>query len=192
MFEGGVMVEAGGPSPEQASELASLSRALAAFDDLDLGLDIGERACPDAVHALLAPVAARLVWVMIRGASTADVGLGVLQRLALPLLLALEVGFDKSAASTSATIAAVAGLDAPRLAFIDLYAPIAGSRAAVVAAVTALAVGRPQPVGRDGRPAGLSVAVSRAALSDEELGSVREAVAAVRGPDRVTLKRPYP
>ncbi len=49
-----------------------------------------------------------------------------------------------------------------------------------MAAVTALAMGRLQPVGFDGRPVGLTVAVCKKALSDEELGEVREVVAAVR------------
>jgi hypothetical protein len=188
-FSVGVAVDAGGPSPERASELASLGRALAAFDAVHLALDCG-RACPADAHALLATVAARLTGVELWGVSdSADAVLGALQRLVLPRLASLLFHHTPRQCTLSAVMA-VAGLDAPLLATISLNARFAGSRATVVAAVAALAVGRLQPVGPDGRPAGLTVAVGEAALSDEELGSVCEVVAAMRGPGCVTVGRP--
>jgi hypothetical protein len=186
-FTVGVEVEPGAPSPEQASELASLGRALAAFDDVHLDLDLhGGLACRAGAHALLAPVAARLVVLGFSGASSADAVLGELQRLALPRLVWLT--FHPEACTLDA-VTATACLGAPRLATITLKARIAGSRAAAVAAVTALAMGRPQPVGDDGRPVGLTVVVSKEALNDEELESVRGVVAAVRVPGCVTVVR---
>ncbi len=176
-------VEPGAPSPEQASELASLGRALAAFDDVDLGLEYKRGACPAGADALLAPVAARLTRVEVWGASSADV-VAALQRLVLPRLASLEF---HTRACTLDAVTATACLGAPRLATVTLKGPFTGSRVAVAAAVTALAVGRPQPVGPDGRPVGLTVAVSKEALSEEELGEVRGVVAAVRVPGCVTL-----
>jgi hypothetical protein len=186
-----------GPSSQQASELASLGRALAAFDDVDLGLrwrfdnvDLDwwmGPAGPASAHALLQPVAARLVAFGLVATSSASVLLGALQQLVLPRLA--ELSFTAHDGCIHGTVTAVAGLDAPRLAAVTLKGSFAGSRAAVVAAVTALAVGRPQPVGPDGRPAGLIVAVGRAVLSDEELGEARAAVGAVRRPCCVTLLR---
>jgi hypothetical protein len=152
--------------------------------------------CLAAAHALLAPVAARLIRLTIRGASTADAALAALQRLALPRLARLvldQVVVDHTTGRLwigdgKCTPGAVTA--AARLATITLKGRIAGSRTAVAAAVTALAVGRPQPVGPDGRPAGLTVQVDEGMLSDEELGEVRAAVAAVRRPGCVTLARP--
>jgi hypothetical protein len=187
-----------GPSPEQASELASLGRELAAFDAVDLWLGsfqlgVEGQACPAAVRGLLQPVAARLVafeiWALFGGSST-DAVLKALQRQPLPQLARLSLT-NRLGKCPLGAVMAVAGLDAPRLATISLNGTIAGSTAAVVAAVTAVAMGRPQPVGSNGRPAGLTLEVSEAALSDEELGSVRQVVAAVRRSGWVTLRRPY-
>jgi hypothetical protein len=198
MFRAWVVVARAEPSPEQALELASLGRALAAFDDVDLGLrwrfdnvDLDWWMGPAGpAHALLQPVVARLVGFGLWGVSSADVMLGALQRLAMPRLARLMLCSPGD--RTPSAVTAVVGLDAPRLATVTLKGPFAGSRAAVVAAVTALAVGQPQPVGPDGRPAGLTVAVGVAVLSDEELGEVRTAVAAARRPGCVTLVRPSP
>jgi hypothetical protein len=190
MFDAWVMFKPQDPSSEQALELASLGRALAAFDDVELGLGFKQGACLAGADALLAPVATRLIGVVISGAGSAHAVLHALQRLALPRLA--ELSLTGAGKCPLGAVTAVAGLDATRLASIILDGTIAGSRAAVAAAVTALAMGRPQPVGPDGRPAGLTIEVSDAALSDEELGSVREAVAAVRGLGCVTLKRPEP
>jgi hypothetical protein len=188
MFRALVMVGLGGPSPHQVSEFASLGRALAAFDDVELRLGWeGQQACPASVRALAAPVAARLVGLTLWATSSADVALGALQGLAFPRLTTLELFDMRDDDCPLGIVTAVASLDAPRLTCIILPTPVAGSRAAVAAAVTALAVGRPQPVGPDGRPAGLIVEVSEELLSDEELGSVREAVAAVRRPGCVEL-----
>jgi hypothetical protein len=167
-----------GPSLAQTSQLASLGRALAAYEAVVVWLQCEGEACPSSVNALLQPVAAQLTALEVVGAGAGGV-LEALQRLALPCLeeLQLEVGLGGCAPGA---VMAVAGLDAPRLAFIVLEAAITGSRADAVAAVTALAVGRPRPVGPDGRPAGLRVEVSQAALSDEELGSVCRAVPTTR------------
>ncbi len=193
IFKVSITIGPQGPSPERASELASLGRALAAFDDVDLevgfmGQGWNDPACRATVHALLQPVAPRLFALGVSGRSEADAVLNALQLQPLPRLARL--GFCIYPGHTPGAVMAVAGLDAPRLATVSLHASVAGSRTAVVAAVTALAVGRPQPVGPDGRPAGLTVAIGEAALSDEELGEVRAAVAAVRRPCWITLGRP--
>jgi hypothetical protein len=188
IFDVGVEVEPGAPSSEQASELASLGRALAAFDAVALFLGWeGGQGSPVAAHALLQPVAARLVALGILGDSSANAVLGALQRQPLPRLARLSLSHRDG--FTPGSVTAVAGLDAPRLTTITLDGPIAGSRTAAVAAVSALAMGRPQPVGPDGRPAGLAVEVNWDVLSDEELVEVCAAVAAVRRPGRVTLGR---
>ncbi len=189
MFKVGISVPHGSSS-QQASELASLARALAAFDDLDLDLWAGP-ARPAAAHALLQPVAARLVAVGIVDARSEGVMLGALQRLVLPRLSELRLnayGLNSPNVWTLGAVKAVAGLDAPRLAAISFCPPMADFRATIVAAVTALA-GRPQPVGPDGRPAGLTVAFSEIAyaLSDEEMEEVRTAVAALSMPCWITL-----
>ncbi len=193
-FKVSIIIEQEGSSSQQASELSSLGRALAAFDDVDLEIMWTGQACPAAAHALLQLVAARLVAFGIWDTSSAGVVLGALQRLRLPRLAQLRLHPCPQAQApsecTPSTVKAVAGLDAPRLAAITIRGPFAGSRATVVAAVAALAVGRPQLVGPDGRPAGLTIEVSRAVLSDKELGEVSAAVAAASGPCWITLVRP--
>jgi hypothetical protein len=177
-----------GPSSQQALELTSLGRVLAAFDDVDVGLWWMDQACQAAAHALLQPVAARLVSLGHSGASPVYPALGALQRLVLPRLA--ELRLQSHGDWIPSAVTAVIGLEAPRLAIVTLTGIFDGSTAAVMAAVTALAVGRPQPVGPDGRPAGLTLVVGKAVLSDEELGEVRTAVAAARRPGCVTLGRP--
>jgi hypothetical protein len=187
-FKVSIIIEQEGSSFQQVSELASLGRALAAFNSVDLGLVWGGQACPAAAHALLQPVADQLFALGLWGVSSPGVVLGALQRLVLPRLAQLRL---HPGDCTPSAVKAVVGLDAPRLATVTLMGTFAGSRVAVAAAVTALAVGRPQPVGPDGRPAGLAVELnmSQHALSDEELVEVCAAVAAVRGPGCVTLVR---
>jgi hypothetical protein len=175
----------GGPSPEQTAELASLGQALAAFAEVDLKLYWMGRGCPAAARALLQPVAARLVAFRSMHADSAGALLGALQQLELPRLARLRLKAPED--RTPSAVATVAGLHAPRLATVSLQADHAGS--SVVAAVIALAAGRAQPVGPDGRPVGLTVAVSKTVLDDEELWSVCEEVAAVRGLGIVTVRR---
>jgi hypothetical protein len=178
-----------GPSLAQTSQLASLGRALAAFDTVSVWLHCDVKACPATAHALLQPVAARLNDVGAMGSSSAACGvLEALQRLVLPRLKVLRLSMARDACDPDA-VAAVVGLDAPCLATIMLKPAIAGSRTDAAAAVTALAMGRPRPVGPDGQPAGLQVAVSKAVLSDEELGSVRRVVSAAGRAGWVTVAR---
>jgi hypothetical protein len=171
----------------QASQLASLGRALAAFEDVSMRLNCEGEASPADAHALLQPVAAQLVAVAITAVGgTASGVVEALGRLALPRLTTVVIaasppGFDPG------TAAAVIGLDAPSLALIGLGEANSGSRADVVAALAALAVGRPRPVGLDSQPADLKVVVSKAVLSDEELGSVRRAVSAAGRAGWVTV-----
>jgi hypothetical protein len=162
--------------PGQASQLASLGRALAAFDAVSLGLQCEGEACPGSVHALLGAVAARLERLGADSSTSAAGGvLEVVGQLALPRLEELALSITGGACDPGAVTAVIA-LDAPCLATITLKSDAAGSRADAVAAVTVLAMGRPQPVGPGGRPSDLQVAVSEAVLGGEELESVRRVV----------------
>ncbi len=186
-FDAAVTIPPQGHPSGQTSQLASLGRALAAFDDVVLGLHCDGVACPAGAHALLQPVAARLCTIGVwRGAASGVVE--ALGRLALPRLMALTLAATRGVCDPG-VLTAVAGLDAPCLASVILGPAFSGSRADVVAAVSALAVGRPRPVGPDGRLASLEVAVSGAALSDEELGSVCRALPTTRS-GWVTVARP--
>jgi hypothetical protein len=184
-----LMIESGGGPLAQASQLASLGRALAAFDTVSLWLQFEGEACPGSVHALLGAVAARLEGLGTKGSSSAAGGvLEVVGQLALPRLENLVLCVTGGACDPGAVTAVIA-LDAPCISTVTLVAAIPGSSTDAVAAVAALAMGRPRPVGRGGRPAGLQVEVSEAVLSDEGLESVRRAVSAAGRAGWVTVVR---
>jgi hypothetical protein len=188
-FTAAVTIPPRAPPSGQASQLASLGRALATFDDVTLVLHCDGEACLGDVNALLQPVAARLAVLVVTGSGASGLT-EALGRLALPRLEKLTLAPTRDGYTLGA-FTAVAGLDAPCLDSVVLGAAISGSRADAVAAVSALAMGRPRPVGPDGRPASLGVAVNMAVLSDEELGSVRRALPATRA-GWVTVVRSRP
>ncbi len=173
-FDAAVTIPPRGHPSGQASQLASLGRALAAFDNVSLWLRSDGEACPGGVHTLLQPLAARLCTIGVWGGAASGV-VEALGRLALPRLEWIKLAPARDGYAPGA-VTAIAGLDSPCLASVVLAAAFSGSRADVVAAVTALAMGWPRPVGPDGRPAGLQVTVGMAALSVEELGSVQRAL----------------
>jgi hypothetical protein len=178
-----------GPPSAQTSQLPSLGRALAAFDDVRLGLHCDGEACPATAHALLQPVAARLEAVRVTEVGgTASGVVEALGRLALPRLRTVALSASLPGCDPGAA-AAVIGLDAPCLQQIAFGDAISGSRADVVAALAGLALGRPRPVGLDGRPANLHVGLCEAVVSDEELGSVRRAVSAAGRAGWVTVAK---